>query len=113
MNTYTDTQYGNFWGNALYQATKQRLNNREAVKNSERKRLTLFWLSFYSLFSVWKIVGINLPSAEQAVKTQPKQDKTFSFIFHHFWPFLCCLSVILWLDKGDFPENVHTVSVLK
>ena len=20
-----------------------------------------------------------------------------------------CLSVILWLDKGDFPENVHTV----
>ena len=21
---------------------------------------------------------------------------------------LCCLSVILWLDKGDFPENVHT-----
>ena len=20
-----------------------------------------------------------------------------------------CLSVILWLDKGDFPENLHTV----
>ena len=26
----------------------------------------------------------NLPSTEQAVKTQPKQDKYFSFIFHRF-----------------------------
>ena len=24
-----------------------------------------------------------------------------------FWRFICCLSVILLLDKGDFPENVH------
>ena len=23
--------------------------------------------------------------------------------------FICCLSVILWLDKGNFLENVHTV----
>ena len=26
----------------------------------------------------------NLPSTEQAAKTQPKQDKSFSFIFHRF-----------------------------
>ena len=52
----------------------------------------------------------NLPSTEQAVKTQPKQYKSFSFIFHRFSPFICCLSVVLWLDvKGDFPENLHTV----
>ena len=51
----------------------------------------------------------NLPSTKQAVKTQPKQDKSFSFIFHRFWLFICCLSVILWFDKGDFPENLHTV----
>ena len=44
----------------------------------------------------------NLPSTKQAVKTKPKQDKSFSFIFHHFWLFICCSSVILWLDKGDF-----------
>ena len=50
----------------------------------------------------------NLPSTEQAVKTQPKQDKSFSFIFDRFWPFICCSSVVLWLDKGDFPENLHT-----
>ena len=62
----------------------------------------------------------NLPSTEQAVKTQPKQDKSFSFVsaphtlwswanLHHFWPFICCLSVVLWIDKGDFPKSVHTV----
>ena len=51
----------------------------------------------------------NRPSAEQAVKNKPKEDKYFSVIFHRFWPFICCLSVVLWLDKGDFPENVHTV----
>ena len=51
----------------------------------------------------------NLPSTEQAVKTETKRDKTFSFIFHRFWPFICCLSVVLRLDKLDFPKNVHTV----
>ena len=51
----------------------------------------------------------NLSSTEQAVKTLPKQHKSFSFIFHHFCLFICCLSVILWLDKWDIPENVHTV----
>ena len=51
----------------------------------------------------------NLPSTEQAVKTRPKQDKSFSFIVHHFLQFICCLSVVLWLDKGDFPGNLHTV----
>jgi len=25
----------------------------------------------------------NLPNTEQAVKTKPKQDKSFSFIFRH------------------------------
>ena len=25
------------------------------------------------------------------------------------WLFICCLSVALWQDKGDFPENLHTV----
>ena len=29
------------------------------MKN-ERKRLILFWLSFYSLFSAWKIVGMTM-----------------------------------------------------
>ena len=35
---------------------------------------------------------------------------SFSLIFHRFSPFICCvLSVVLWLDKGDFPEKLHTV----
>ena len=32
-----------------------------------------------------------------------------SLIFHHFQLFNCCLSVILWLDKGDFQKNIHIV----
>ena len=51
------------------------------MKN-ERKRLNLLWFSFYSLCGAYD--ANNLPSTEQAVKTQPKQDKYFSFFFHHF-----------------------------
>ena len=50
-----------FLGNPLYQDTKRHLNNRSTVKNNEKmkeKRLLLFWFRFYSLFGVWKIVGI-------------------------------------------------------
>ena len=44
----------------------------------------------------------NVPIAKQAVKTKPKQDKPFSFVcFHRFLLSICCLSVVLWLDKGD------------
>ena len=39
--------------------------------------------------------------------------KTREVFFFYFEPFICCLSVVLWLDKGDFPQNVHAVSVLK
>ena len=51
----------------------------------------------------------NLPSTEQAAKTKPKQDKSFSFIFPCFWLVICCLSVILWPDNGDFAENLYNV----
>ena len=49
----------------------------------------------------------DLPSTEQATKMQPKQGKFFYLVFNRFNPFIFCLSVVLWLDKGDFPENVH------
>ena len=63
MNAYfdMDTQYAHFQGNPLCQATKrhkQQINSQNDLKN-ERKRLILFWLSFYSLFGAWKIVGIT------------------------------------------------------
>ena len=50
-------------------------------------------------------------NTEQVTKTKPKQDKLlfFPLIFHSFKPFIGCLSVVLWPDKGDFPQNVHTV----
>ena len=76
-----------------------------------------FWMST-RLFILTRthsmhIFGEILPSTEQAVKTQPKQDKSFSFICHCFWPFICCLSVILWLDKGGFLKYfAYCVSVL-
>ena len=53
----------------------------------------------------------NLPNTEQAVKTKPKQ--VFFFHFPSFLTVICSLSVIVWLDKGDFPKNVHTVSEFK
>ena len=31
-------------------------------------------------------------------------------IFDRFTQFKCCLSVVLKLDKGDYPENWHVVS---
>ena len=31
------------------------------------------------------------------------------FVFHHFSPFNCCLSVVLYLDRGDYPENLQVV----
>ena len=33
----------------------------------------------------------------------------FHFIFHRFSPFNCCLSVIMLLDKGDYPENLQVL----
>ena len=42
------------------------------------------WGGGDALFGAWKIVGNNLPSTEQAAKTHPKQDKSFSLIFHRF-----------------------------
>ena len=85
-----------------------------------KEKNILLWLIFCSLFGAWKLVGIfstqlnanNLPSTEQAAKTQPKQDKSF-FHFPSFLTVYLLLSVVLWLHKGDCPENVHTVSVLK
>ena len=32
------------------------------------------------------------------------------FWWFHFLPFNCCLSVVLSLDKGAYPENSHVVS---
>ena len=113
---------------------KQRINGHKRWKMKEKKDLScLCWfftvcsvlgrlhdclfVLFLFLFSCF-LFGfsfaffflLNLPSTEQAVKTQPKQDKSFSFICHRFWPFICCLSVVLWLYKGDVSENLHTVS---
>ena len=31
---------------------------------------------------------------------------SFSIVFHRL---ICCLSVVLYFDKGDCPENVHVV----
>ena len=36
----------------------QTTDKRSKTKNNERKRVILFWFSFYSLFGVWKIVGM-------------------------------------------------------
>ena len=54
---------------------------------------------------------IVMPTIFQALNKLQNlnQYESFSVFFHNFYPFISCLSVVLWLDKGDFPENVYTV----
>ena len=58
-------------------------------KKERKKRLTVFWFSFYSLFGAWKIVGIFI-STEQAVK---QAVKTKISLFLSFFIVFDCLSV--------------------
>ena len=62
------------------------------MKN-ERKRLILFCS--------------NLPNTKQAVKTKPKQDKSFSFIFHRktLIGWLIDWSHVLWDFWGESPRG--------
>ena len=41
-------------------------------------------------------------------RSQPKAGKYCSST-SHFSLFSCCLSVVLSLEKGDYPKNVHVV----
>ena len=50
--------------------------------------------------------GCNKTAGQPATETE---GVWFFFHFSSFLTFICCLSVILWLDKRDFRENVHTV----
>ena len=62
------------------------------MKNEMKSEMTyLFWLS-YVVFLFKK-----------------KELFCFSFYFHRFSLFICCLSVILKLDKEDYPENLQIV----
>ena len=79
------------------------------VKNDEKWKKDLFWFSSYSLFGVWKIVGIK-PSKHRTSWKNPKRDKSFCFIFHRFWPFICCLSVVCGLIKG-ISQNICILCV--
>ena len=67
--------------------------------------------SIFSYIKIWNRMTASVLKQDPNTKSF-KQKKYFSFIFHHYWPFICRLSVVLWLDKGDFPENLHTVCVL-
>ena len=76
-----------FGGNPLYRATKRHLTDK---LSSSFSVTLLFYLNFTS-HNIHYITPItrhchanNLPSTEQAAKTQLKQDKSFSFIFHRF-----------------------------
>ena len=52
----------------------------------------------------------NLPCTKQAVKTKPKQVFFFHFsLFLTIYLLFKCSYVACLLDKGDFPENLHTV----
>ena len=56
---------------------------------------------------------IVMPTFFQALDKKSPKDKLFRFSFHFFnlffYRFITVLSVILQLDKGDYPENLQTV----
>ena len=57
----TDTQYANF-GEIPFikpQNDTYTTDKRPKTLKNERKGFILFWLSFYSLFGAWKIVGMT------------------------------------------------------
>ena len=60
---------------------------------------------FYFLFFIARIFL-------QATTDQPKKIEiyfSFFIVFNRFTLFKCRLSVVLWLDVGDLPENLRTV----
>ena len=74
------------------------------MKNEMRSEITYsFWLNYVVfLYSAWK----NVKKKISYFATH--------LIFHRFSPFNCCLSVLLWLDKGDYPRKfADCVFVLK
>ena len=61
------------------------------------------------------VVPTFFQALDKKTTAQTKQKKISYFvshlIFHRFYPFNCCLSVLLELDKGDYPENMQIVCV--
>ena len=51
----------------------------------------------------------SLPSTGHCSTSKKISGLALHLIFHHFSPFYCCLSVVLWLVKGDYPKNLHAV----
>ena len=66
-------------------------------------------LSFPALVRMSASVGCALD--RKTTQLNQKQISVLAFIsfFIGFQPFNCCLSVVLQLDKGDYPENSHDV----
>ena len=55
----------------------------------------------------------NIPNALEKQHSSTKKNKLFRFFSSHFFyrfqPFNCCLSVVLQLDKGDYPKKFQIV----
>jgi len=96
----TDTQYAIFRGN-LSQATKRHLTVKWSKTMKNDKEAYLFLVDLLSLVQY----------LEDCSNWQQINQKKICFflIFPLSWPFNCCLSVVLWLDEGDFPRNLHIV----
>ena len=50
-----------------------------------------------------------LPSTAHENNTAQSTANKCQFSVSFFSPFNCCSSVVLWIDKGDFLENLYIV----
>ena len=60
------------------------------------------------------LIGRFLQALDRKTQLNPKQinDLALHLILDRFSLFNCCLSVVSYLDKGDYPENLLCVFVL-
>ena len=61
------------------------------------------------MYFIGHVMQTIFQAPNKLLKLNQNKISLFLSFFIFFGPFVCCLSVVLLLDKGDFPEDLHTV----
>ena len=104
------------WQQYSYAVVRSHQNAAEAGKDGQILKLTQKGMLL--ILSLDIACRLNIQSATMSVYFHFHSDKhsinlwkqsLFLSFFIIFNQFICCLSAVLWLVKGDFPENFQTV----
>ena len=76
----------------------------------KNKMIYLVWLSCCFLVQCLEECLVEEHSSKHWTrKHNSTKHKVNHLIFHRFYPFNCCLIVVLSLDEGDYPEHLQIV----